>query len=122
MKVSELLDVYDAFKNLAGKELPFAAALTVAENMDILKTPFEVADRKRNAITMDSIEKDEDGQPISTGENTYKLRTGNTFEKDMSALMDEEVNISELKKLNAVQLESISVEPKVLMAIKNYIS
>ncbi len=121
MKVSELLSVYEAFKALSEKELPFSAALTVAENMDILKLPFAVADKKKNAIISDSIEKDENGQPISTGNNTYKLRTGNTFEMDMSALMEEEVDINELKNLERTQLEAISIEPKTLLPIREYI-
>lgn len=121
MKVTELFTTYEAFKALSEKELPFSAALTIAENMDILKTAYEVASKKRNAITTDAIEKDENNEPIKIGENQYKLREGNTLEKDMASLFNEEASIDELKKIRKNDLEKISVKPDVLLAIKKYI-
>lgn len=121
MKVSELFATYEAFKNLSDKELPFAEALTVAENMDILKTAYEVADKKRKSIVNDSLEKDENGNLISVGENRYKLRAGNTLEKDMGSLLEEEVALKELTKIAREKLADISIKPDVLLAIKKYI-
>lgn len=121
MKVSELFSTYEAFKNLSDKELPFAEALTVAENMDILKTAYEVADKKRKSIMNDSLEKDENGDPISVGENQYKLKVGNTLEKDMGSLLEEEVTLKELTKIAREKLTDISIKPDVLLAIKKYI-
>lgn len=121
MKVSELFSTYEAFKNLSDKELPFAEALTVAENMDVLKTAYDVADKKRKSIMNDSLEKDENGDPISVGENQYKLRAGNTLEKDMGSLLEEEVALEELTKIAREKLADISIKPDVLLAIKKYI-
>ena len=118
MKVSELFATYEAFKNLSDKELLFAEALTVAENMDILKTAYEVADKKRKSIMNDSLEKDENGNPISVGENQYKRRAGNTLEKDMRSLLEEEVALKELTKIAREKLADISIKPDVILSIK----
>lgn len=121
MKVSELLETYEAFEKLSEKELPFFEALTVAENMDILKTAYDVACKKRKSIVNESLEKDENGNPISVGENQYKLKAGNTLEKDMGSLLEEEVALKELTKIAREKLADISIKPDVLLAIKKYI-
>ena len=121
MKVSDLINTYESFKMLSEKELPFKAALTIAENMELLKVPYDVADKKRNKIIQDALERDENGQPIKFGENSYKTKEGVNVQEELKALMDEEVSVEQLEKIDKADLENIVIEPKVLMAIRKYI-
>ena len=121
MKVRELINTYEGFKMLSEKELPFKAALTVAENMELLKVPYNVADKKRNKIIQEALERDENGQPIQLGLNSYKTKEGVNVQADLDALMEEEVSVEYLEKIEKADLESLVIEPKVLMAIRQYI-
>ena len=121
MKVSELLNTYDGFRLLSEKELPFKAALTVAENMERIKVPYNVANDKRNKIIQEALERDENGQPIPVGANSYKTKEGVDAQAEIDTLMDEEVSVSCLEKISKDDLEKITIEPKVLMAIRQYI-
>ena len=121
MKVSDLINTYEGFKMLSEKELPFKAALTVAENMEQLKVPYDVANKKRNKIIQEALERDEDGQPIKLGENSYKTKEGVNVQEELKPLMDEDVPVEQLKNINKAGLEDLVIEPKVLMAIRKYI-
>lgn len=121
MKVSELLSVYDAFRALSEKELPFSAALTVAENMEGLKTAYDVAKKKENSILQSALVLDENGNPISVGENTYKIKPGTNPQAEITSLMEEEVEIPELKKIAKKDIEGNTIKPNTILALKSYL-
>lgn len=121
MKVSELFSIYEAFKALSEKELPFSAALTVAENMDALKTPYDVAKKKENSIIQSALVLDENGNPIAVGENTYKTKPGTNPQAEITSLMEEEVEIPELKKMAKKDIEGNTIKPNTILALKSYL-
>lgn len=120
MKVSELLNEYEAFKTLGEKELPFEAALTVAENIETLRVPAEVAIRKRNEITEKHLERDDKGSPIKVGDG-YKLKDSAAYTKEMLSLEENEVEIGEIKKIPKSVLSSLTIAPAKLAPILKYI-
>lgn len=121
MKVSEVLGMHEAFRELGEKELPFTAALAVAENMEKLRTPAEVAIKKRNEITDKYLERDKNGEPVKVSKGMYRLKDGAAYAKEVEALENEEVEMEELKPIPGDKLSGISVEPKILVAIRPYI-
>ena len=79
MKVSELLNTYEAFKELGKKELPFETALIIAENIETLRVPAAVAIKKQNETTEKYMDRDDKGnrnQPC-----TGKPTVGNPTDK-----------------------------------------
>lgn len=122
MKVGELLAVYEAFESISNKEVSFATALTVAENMELLKTPYEVAKKKENSIIQAALELDESGQPIQLGPNSYKTKEGVNAHAEIDSLMEEEVTVSTIKKISRADIEKITIKPKTIMALKPYMS
>lgn len=121
MKVSELLNAHESFKTLGEKELPFEAALTVAENIETLRLPAEVAIRKRNEITEKYLERDDKGDPIRVGEDAYKLKDSAAYTKEMMTLEENEVEIGEIKKIPKSVLSSLTIAPAKLAPILKYI-
>lgn len=120
MKVSELLNEYEAFKTLGEKELPFEAALTVAENIETLRVPAEVAIRKRNEITEKHLERDDKGSPIKVGDG-YKLKDSAVYTKEMLVLEENELEIGEIKKIPKSVLSGVNIAPVKLAPILKYI-
>ena len=120
MKVSELLNEYEAFKTLGEKELPFEAALTVAGNIETLRVPAEVAIRKRNEITEKHLERDDKGSLIKVGDG-YKLKDSAAYTKEMLSLEENEVEIGEIKKIPKSVLSSLTIAPAKLAPILKYI-
>ena len=120
MKVSELLNEYEAFKTLGEKELPFEAALTVAGNIETLRVPAEVAIRKRNEITEKHLERDDKGSPIKVGDG-FKLKDSAAYAKEMLELEENEVEVSEIKKIPKSVLSDVNIAPIKLAPILKYI-
>ena len=120
MKVSELLNGYEAFKTLGEKELPFEAALTVAGNIEILRVPAEVAIRKRNEITEKHLERDDKGSLIKVGDG-FKLKDSAAYTKEMKELDENEVETGELKNIPKDILAGLTIAPVKLAPILKYI-
>lgn len=121
MKVSELLNEYEAFKTLGEKELPFEAALAVAENIETLRVPAEVAIKQRNAITEKYLDRDDKGNPIRVGEDAYKLKDSAAYAKEMKELDEKEAEISEIKTIPKSVLAGLTIAPVKLAPILKYI-
>ena len=120
MKVSELFATYEAFKTLGEKELPFEAALTVAENIETLRVPAEVAIRKRNEIIEKYLERDDKGSPIRVGDG-FKLKDSAAYTKEMLELEENEVEIGEIKNIPKDILSGLTIAPVKLAPILKYI-
>ena len=120
MKVSELINTYESFKTLGEKELPFEAALTVAENIETLRVPAEVALRKRNEITEKHLERDDKGNLIKVGDG-FKLKDSAAYTKEMLELEENEVEVSEIKKIPKSVLSDVNIAPVKLAPILKYI-
>lgn len=121
MKVSEILSTYEAFKELGEKELPFEAALNVAENLEILRIPAETAIKKRSETMSKYLMRDEKGNPIKVGEDAYKLTDSDAYMKDMTELSGKEVKVGELKAISKSVFDGMNIKPSKLAPILKYI-
>ena len=120
-KVADMMKAYEAFKTLGEKELPFKAALTVAENIETLRVPAEVASRKRREITEKHLERDKEGNPIKMGEDAYKLKDSASYSKEMKELDEEETKIGDIKNIPKDILSGLTIAPVKLAPILEYI-
>ena len=120
MKVSEVIKLYEAFKDVSNKEVPFDTALIIAENMESLKIPYNVAKKKRDSIIQSALELDENGNPILVDTDTYKTKAGTNPQAEIDSLMDEEVSLSELKKFPMADIKNITIKPSAIMTLKEY--
>ena len=121
MKVSEILSTYETFKELGEKELPFEAALNVAENLEILRIPAETAIKKRSETMSKYLMRDEKGNPIKIGENVYKLTDSDAYMKDMTDLAEKEVKVGMLKLIPKTVFDGMNIKPSRLASILKYI-
>lgn len=119
--VSELMEIYPAYKELEDKDLPFLTALTVAENMDKLKTPYEVAQKSKTALIQSAIAKNDNGELIKQGDDKYKLTDPAQFARDIEALMSQEVELEELAKIKKDDLCGINIKPEKIRPIIKYL-
>ena len=120
MRVSELLNEYESFKILGEKELPFDTALAVAENIEALRVPADVAIKQRNTITEKHLDRDDKGNPIKMGDG-YKLKDSAAYTKEMLALEENEVKIGEIKTIPKSVLSGLTIAPVKLAPILKYI-
>ena len=121
MKVSELLNTYEAFKELGKKELPFETALIIAENIETLRVPAEVAIKKQNETTEKYMDRDDKGNPIKVGEGAYKLKDSVSYTREMKELDEKEVQIGEIKTIPKAILAGMTIAPIRLAPILKYI-
>lgn len=121
MKVSEVTNIYEAFKELGEKELPFEAALTIAENLETLRVPAETAIKKRSENMSKYLMRDEKGNPIKIGENVYKLTDSDAYMKDMTDLAEKEVKVGTLKLIPKTVFDGMNIKPSKLAPILKYI-
>lgn len=121
MKVSELLNTYEAFKTLGEKELPFEAALSVAGNIEALRVPAEVAIKKQNEITEKYLDRDDKGELIKIREGAYKLKDSASYAKEMKDLDEKEVMVGEIKSIPKSILAGLTIAPVKLAPILKYI-
>ena len=121
MKVSELLNTYEAFKELGKKELPFETALIIAENIETLRVPATVAIKKQNETTEKYMDRDDKGNPIKVGEGAYKLKDSVSYTREMKDLDGKEVETGEIKPIPKSVLSGMTIAPVKLAPILKYI-
>ena len=120
MKVYEMMNTYEAFKELGKKELPFEAALTIAGNIETLRLTADVAIKKQNEITEKYLDRDDKGKPIKMGDG-YKLKDSAAYAKEMKELGEKEVEIGEIKTIPKSVLAGLTIAPVRLAPILKYI-
>lgn len=120
LRVGEVIKLYEAFKDVSDKEIPFDTALIIAENMEALKIPYNVAKKKRDSIIQSALELDENGNPILVGTDTYKTKPGMHPQEEIDSLMEEEVSLSDLKKFPLSDIKNITIKPSAITTLKAY--
>lgn len=121
MKVQELMEISDAFKELENKELSFDAALVVAENLEAIRVPMSVANKQRDGLVEKYAERDKDGNWVRVGANSFKIADPEAYSKDLEALFENDVEIGEIKTIPKAALKGISIKPAKLRPILKYI-
>lgn len=121
MKVHELMEISDAFKELENKELGFDAALVVAENLEAIRVPMGVTNKQRNGLVEKYVERDKDGNWVRVGANSFKITDPEAYSKDLDALFENDVEIGDIKTIPKSALEGISIKPAKLRPILKYI-
>ena len=121
MKIKELMDLYDSLKIVGDKELPFDTALIVAKNLDIIRVPAEVADKKRREIIDKYLYRDEDGKPIKAFEGAYKLTDSVACNKELEELMGKDIEIDTICPIPRETLSGLTIAPVKLSPILKYI-
>lgn len=116
MKVKEILEKYEALGELSEKELDFQTALTIINNMSVLKNPVEVAEKKLNEIAEKNADRNENGEKIFTDPTHFQLKAGNTFFEEKAALHESEVDV-ELKKIPKTAISGCLVKPRTLQRL-----
>ena len=120
MKVKEVLEKYEALQELSEKELPFQTALAIVDNVNALKNPAEVAQKKLGELAEKHAERDENGEKIFTDPSHFKLKEGNTYLEEKDALMENEVEVT-LKKIPKDALAGCMVKPRVMLVLLDVI-
>lgn len=121
MKIKELMELSEALKDLGRKELAFDAALIIAENLNTIHVPVEVAEKKRRGIIQKYLLCDESGKPVKAFEGAYKLTDPNACSKELEELMENEIEIGAIHPIPREALTGISIAPAQLEPILRYI-
>ncbi|MDE6312806.1 MAG: hypothetical protein K2M46_04190 [Lachnospiraceae bacterium] len=119
LKALEILNIYGALEALADKELDLNTSCTIARNLKELLTVKETFEKKRDAITMEYAEKDEEGNFVQV-ENGIKIKDVAAFNEKITKLLNTviEVTISHISKS---ALDGVKVSPKDIFPLIDFL-
>ena len=114
LKGIDILNISEVFSFLATKEVNLNTAVTIVNNIKILSVPKQVLDEKRNKIVADCALK-ENGQVVTNDDGSVKeIINKKEFNKRMSTLFSEEVDVDELKSIDMKSLSNVTISPQML--------
>lgn len=118
LKAIDILNLYDAFANLSGKELDLNTACTIAKNINILSVAKKVIDEKRNRLISDYAVKDIDGEIITDEHRGIKGFTDKeALNRELNDMLLSDVDIDDMNSIAKNALADIKISPQVLLAL-----
>ena len=118
LKAIDILNLYDAFANLSGKELDLNTACTIAKNINILSVAKKVIDEKRNRLISDYAVKDSDGEIITDEHGGIKGFTDKeSLNRELNDMLLSDVDIDDMNSIAKNALADIKISPQVLLAL-----
>lgn len=72
-QLQSLINTLNSFKDTT---MPFKLSLIVAKNLSVLNKEFEFYAEQEREFAMKYLEFDENGQPVVSGDNMYKIKDG----------------------------------------------
>lgn len=73
VQLQSLIETLNSFKDTT---MPFKLSLIVAKNLSVLNKEFEFYAEQERAFALKYLEFDENGQPVMSSENMYKIKDG----------------------------------------------
>lgn len=120
LKGIDILNISEVFSFLATKEVNLNTAVTIVNNIKILSVPKQVLDEKRNKIVADCALK-ENGQVVTNDDGFVKeIINKKEFNKRMSTLFSEEVDVDELKSIDMKSLSNVTISPQMLAVLMSF--
>ena len=120
LKGIDILNISGVFSFLATKEVNLNTAVTIVNNIKILSVPKQVLDEKRNKIVADCALK-ENGQVVTNDDGSVKeIINKKEFNKRMSTLFSEEVDVDELKSIDMKSLSNVTISPQMLAVLMSF--
>lgn len=120
LKGIDILNISEVFSFLATKEVNLNTAVTIVNNIKILSVPKHVLDEKRNKIVADCALK-ENGHVVTNDDGSVKEIINNEeFNKRMSTLFSEDVDVDELKSIDMKSLSNVTISPQMLAVLMNF--
>lgn len=120
LKGIDILNISEVFSFLATKEVNLNTAVTIVNNIKILSVPKQVLDEKRNKIVADCALK-ENGQVATNDDGSVKeIINKKEFNKRMSTLFSEEVDVDELKSIDMKSLSNVTISPQMLAVLMSF--
>ena len=121
MKAIEIINVYEALTKMAEKEMDLKTACIIAENIKTLSIYKEKSEEKRDKIILEYAEKDDDGNPIITENNNVKISNMPECNGKIVELLNTDLDV-EIKKIPKSSLENLSLSPKDILPLLDYLS
>ncbi|MBD9183340.1 MAG: hypothetical protein EGP79_13890 [Roseburia intestinalis] len=120
LKGIDILNISEVFSFLATKEVNLNTAVTIVNNIKILSVPKQVLDEKRNKIVADCALK-ENGHVVTNDDGSVKeLINKEEFNKRMSTLFSEDVDVDELKSIDMKSLSNVTISPQMLAVLMSF--
>ena len=118
LKAIDILNLYDAFANLSGKELDLNTACTIAKNINILSVTKKIIDEKRNRLISDYAVKDSNGGIITDENGAVKSFTDKeTLNQKLNDLFLCDVDVDNMNAIAKNALSDIKISPQALLVL-----
>lgn len=122
VQLKDVVNSIDIFREWANKELKSRTAFKLARLFKALDNEFTMFNETRTKIVDKYTEKDENGNPVITETNEYKLKEDQigAFQEEMTNLLDTEISL-DVDPIQIEDIESIENTPAQMMVMEPFI-
>jgi hypothetical protein len=124
IKHGEVRPILEGMQEISGKDLPAVFAHWIGKSIPILSKEFQDLEKDRNALCMKYCNKDDDGKPKlkkdDAGKEVYDIESLDDFNKELSELMNEEIEIK-FTPILIDRLSHVDISPIALMKLNKFI-
>ena len=112
LNFTQLQNLINALTSLKEEKLPFKVSLIIAKDLSILQKEFEFYAEQERTFAQTYIEFDENGQPVQSGENMYKIKAGMEEECTKARMeLNDFTCDPELRKIPLSAIENLELTP-----------
>lgn len=112
LKLSDMLGSYEATRNLAATKLPVKISYQISRLNSEFDKEMKIYDEKRRALIAEYGEKNEETGDVKIDETNKQAV--DKFYKDLTELMEIEIDLQFADKINIKDLGTVEIEPKNL--------
>lgn len=124
IRLGEVRPILEGMQEIAGKNLPATFAYWIGKTIPIITKEFQEAEKARNTLCMKYCNKDDDGKPKvkkdEAGKEVYDIESLEEFNKELSELMNEEIEIK-FTPILIDKLSHVDISPIALMKLNKFI-
>lgn len=118
LTANKIFNMYDALMKLSKLDLSLVTAITIADNIDTISTPYKVISDKRDACIQKYAKKDADGNYEVPEDNPGAIIIENVKEymEEMNKIFEVDIDI-DLKEFS-LEGEKITITPADILALR----
>jgi len=124
IKLGEIQSILEGMTDIATKAMPATFSYWITKTLPILGKEFQTVEKSRNDLCMKYCKKDDASKPLlkkdEAGKDVYDIENLQDFNKELSELMNEEIEIK-FTPILIDRLSNIDISPVTLMKLNKFI-